>query len=152
MVSIKWTNNGIVENLSELTMCDMSINKSLFKLTKRFTGDTVGQIRTNSFILEVKCQLCADVGLTPLTGGASVSWSTLAGTFVWRAGSSILTVTGEGAVWTPAALCTHTVTVDTCSDTKTQTHKHVIAYFVQCKPCTILCDDHDRFFWWFPGA
>lgn len=140
-------NNGIVENLSELTMCDMSINKSLFKLTKRFTGDTVGQIRTNSFILEVKCQLCADVGLTPPTGGASVSWSTLTGTFVWRAGSSILTVTGEGAVWAPAALCTHTVTVDTCSDTKTHTHKYFIAYFVQCKLSTILCDDHDRFFW-----
>lgn len=82
----------------------------------------------NSCILEVKCQLCddleacgADVLLTPLTAGASVSWSTLTGSFIRRAGSSVLTVTGEGAVKAPVPCSAQTVTVYTCSHTHTHT-------------------------------
>lgn len=86
---------------------------------QKYTSDIVRLIN-NWFIHEVKCELCASVGLTPLAGGPSVSWSTLTGPFIRRAGSSILTVTGERAVGAPAALCTNAVTVNTCADTQTQ--------------------------------
>lgn len=60
-----------------------------------------------------------DAVLTPLAGVASVSRRTLTGPFIRGARCSVLTVAWEGAVWAPAALCTHTVTVDACSHTQT---------------------------------
>lgn len=52
--------------------------------------------------------------LTPLAGGAPVTWGALAGAFIWRAGRSVLTVARERAVRAPATFCTNTVTVDAC--------------------------------------
>lgn len=59
--------------------------------------------------------------LTYLTSGPSVSWGTFTGALVRGAGGPVLTVTGQGAVGTPAALLAHTITVDTWK----HTHKQV---------------------------
>lgn len=50
--------------------------------------------------------------LTSLAQGSSVSGCTVTGAVLWGAGSPVLTVTGDGAVWSPAALAADIVTVD----------------------------------------
>lgn len=54
-----------------------------------------------------------------LASGAPVAWRTLTGALVWGTGRPVLTVTRQGAVRAPPALCTHTVTVDPCPSSQT---------------------------------
>lgn len=70
---------------------------------------TVDALRTRLTAAVAEVSRRAD----PLTRGSSEPWSALTGSVVWRTRCSVLTVTGDRAVWPPAALGTHTVTVDT---------------------------------------
>lgn len=67
------------------------------------------------------CDVC--VFFTPPAVGATVAGSAHAGAVLRGAGAAVLAGAAVGAVGPPAALLTHTVTVDACmTNTHTDTH------------------------------